>query len=101
MMTELTAHIDQIKLVCASNKVRSLFAFGSVINGKFKSNSDIDLVVDFAETDPIAYSDSYFNLKTQLEEIFNRHVDLLEQKALRNPYLIKEIDATKILIYGT
>lgn len=68
-----------------------------MINGKFKSNSDIDLVVDFSETDPIAYSDSYFNLKNTFEEIFNRHVDLLEQKALRNPYLKKRLTQQKFL----
>jgi predicted nucleotidyltransferase len=30
----------------------------------------------------------------------NRHVDLLEQKAIKNPFLKKEIDQTKVLIYG-
>ncbi len=100
-MTLLTAHIDEIKEICASNKVRTLFAFGSVTNDRFKADSDVDMVVDIAENDPLAYSDSYFNLKEQLETIFNRHVDLLEQKAIRNPFLKREIDQTKILIYGT
>ena len=99
-MTLLSAHMDQIKDICASNKVRTLFAFGSVTNDKFKAESDVDMVVDIAETDPFAYSDHYFNLKEQLESIFNRHVDLLEQKAIRNPFMKREIDQTKILIYG-
>jgi predicted nucleotidyltransferase len=99
-MTLLNTHIEQIKDICASNKVRTLFAFGSVTNDKFKADSDVDMVVDIAETDPLAYSDNYFNLKAQLESIFNRHVDLLEEKAIRNPYLKREIDQTKILIYG-
>jgi predicted nucleotidyltransferase len=99
-MTLLTNHIDQIKDICASNKVRTLFAFGSVTNDRFKADSDVDMVVDIEETDPLAYSDSYFNVKEQLEAIFKRHVDLLEQKAIRNPFLKQEIDQTKILIYG-
>jgi predicted nucleotidyltransferase len=99
-MNLLAAHIDQIKAICASNKVRSLFAFGSVTNDKFKVDSDVDMLVDIAETDPLAYSESYFNLKEQLEALFNRQVDLLEQKAIRNPFLKKEIDQTKILVYG-
>jgi predicted nucleotidyltransferase len=99
-MTLLSTHIDQIKDACASNNVRTLFAFGSVTNDRFKADSDVDLLVDIAETDPILYSDNYFNLKEQLERIFNRHVDLLEQKAIRNSFLKKEIDQTKILIYG-
>ncbi len=101
-MTFLSNHFEQIKNACASNKVKTLFAFGSVVtNDKFKADSDIDLVVDIAETDPLAYADNYFNLKEQLEQIFNRQVDLLEQKAIRNPFLKKEIEQTKILIYGS
>lgn len=100
-MTLLSLHIDQIKDACVSNKVRTLFAFGSVTSDRFKADSDVDLVVDIAESDPLAYSDNYFNLKKQLEDIFNRHVDLLEQKSIRNSFLMKEIDQTKILIYGT
>ncbi len=100
-MRLLTAHIEEIRKACVTNKVRTLFAFGSVTNDKFKSDSDVDLVVDIAETDPFAYSENYFNLKVQLEQIFNRHVDLLEQKAIRNSFLNKEIDQTKILIYET
>ncbi len=100
-MTILSAHIDQIKDICASNQVRTLFAFGSVTTDKFRPDSDIDLIIDIAESDPFVYTDNYFNVKEQLEKIFNRHIDLLEQRAIRNPFLKKEIDQTKILIYGT
>jgi predicted nucleotidyltransferase len=86
-MRLLTAHIEEIRNACVTNKVRTLFAFGSVTNDKFKSDSDVDLVVDIAETDSFAYSENYFNLKVQLEQIFNRHVDLLEQMAIRNSFI--------------
>lgn len=99
-MKEITAHLDQIKKICLTNKVRSLFAFGSITTDKFRPDSDIDLVVDINENDPISYSDSYFNLKFQLEQLLKRQIDLLEQKAIRNPYLKEQIDTTKILIYG-
>ena len=96
----LSANIEQIQEICATTGVRTLYAFGSVTNLKFKEDSDIDMVVDIAETDPIAYSDFYFTLKEHLESVLNRHVDLLEQKAIKNPFLKKEIDQTKVLIYG-
>ena len=38
--------------------------------------------------------------KFQLEDIFNRPVDLLEDKALKNPFLKRQIDNTKVLVYG-
>jgi predicted nucleotidyltransferase len=99
-MNEVTRHIDQIRKLCGSNKVKSLFAFGSVLTDSFKSDSDIDLVVDIDAKDPLTYSDSYFNLKFQLEQLFNRKIDLLEQSTIKNPYLRKQIDETKVLIYG-
>lgn len=98
-MNILDRHIDQINRLCELNKVNSLFAFGSVTTDKFRPDSDIDLVVDIDDNDPISYSDKYFNLKFQLEEILKRQIDLLEQKAIRNKFLKNEIDRTKVLIY--
>jgi len=99
-MNELTRHIDQIRMLCGSNKVKSLFAFGSVLTEDFKLESDIDLIVDIDEKNPLSYSDSYFNLKFQLEQLFQRKVDLVEQKALKNPYLKEKIERTMVRIYG-
>jgi len=99
-MDILKQHIDQIKRLCELNKVSSLFAFGSVTNDKFGPDSDIDLVVEIDDDDPISYSDKYFNLKFQLQEILKRQIDLLEQKAIRNRFLKSEIDRTKVQIYG-
>jgi predicted nucleotidyltransferase len=97
---ELAQHIDQIKRLCNSNGVRSLFAFGSVTTDNFRPESDIDMVVDIEDNDPISYSDRYFNLKFQLEQLLKRQIDLLEQKAIKNPYLKQQIEKTKILIYA-
>ena len=86
-MKELSAYHQQIGNLCVLYNVRTLFAFGSVTTAFFRPNSDIDLVVDIDSQDPLIYSDNYFNLKFQLESLLQRHVDLLEQKAIRNPYL--------------
>ena len=99
-MTVIDQNINQIVQLCKINKVRTLFAFGSVITDKFRPDSDIDLVVDIDDNDPISYSDKYFNLKFQLEEILKRQIDLLEQKAIRNKFLKSEIERTKVQIYG-
>ncbi len=100
-MKELSKHIDQIKRLCSLYKVKTLFAFGSVTTDKFRPDSDIDLVVEIEEKDPISYSESYFNFKFQLEQLLQRQIDLLEQKAIRNPYLKEQIEKTKVLIYGS
>ena len=99
-MKELKDHIEQIKLLCNAHQVKSLFAFGSVVSDNLKAESDIDLIVDIDSNDPLIYTDNYFALKFQLENILNRHIDLLEDKAIKNPFLKKQIDNTKVLIYG-
>ena len=100
-MNILDQNIEKIKKHCDNHKVASLFAFGSVLKESvFNKDSDIDLIVDFANVGLIEYADNYFDMKYQLEKIFNRSVDLLEEKAIRNPYLRQEIDKEKKLIYG-
>lgn len=99
-MKILNQHIDQIRRLCELNTVKTLFAFGSITTDKFNTESDIDLVVDIEDNDPISYSDKYFNLKFQLEDILKRQIDLLEQKAIRNRFLKSEIDRTKVKVYG-
>ena len=92
--------MDQIKILCNLYSVRALFVFGSITTDKYQKKSDIDLVVDIDSSDPITYSDNYFSLKFQLEQLLNRKIDLLEQKAINNPFLKKKIDQTKVLVYG-
>ena len=99
-MNELNRHINQINQLCNLHKVKSLFAFGSVTTNKFNVNSDIDLVVDIDSNDPLDYSDNYFALKFQLENILHHQIDLLEERAIKNPFLKKEINNTKVLVYA-
>ncbi|UZD22721.1 nucleotidyltransferase domain-containing protein [Algoriphagus halophytocola] len=99
-MNELTKHIDQIRELCEANKVASLFAFGSITTNKFNSDSDIDLIIDIDEKDPLNYSDYYFEVKDQLSKILKRPIDLLELKTLKNSFLKKEIEQSKVLVYG-
>jgi uncharacterized protein len=90
---------DRIRQLCRNHKVKSLYSFGSVNTTQFAKGSDIDLMVDFETNDPIEYADNYFELKFELERILNRSIDLLENKATKNPFLRENIDKSKILIY--
>lgn len=91
---------DEIQRLCKNHKVKSLYSFGSVNTTRFSDTSDVDLLVDFAITDPLEYTENYFDLKFELERIFNRSIDLLEKKAIKNQFLRENIDSSKILIYG-
>lgn len=94
--------IEQIKELCEENKVKSLYAFGSVTRDEFADElSDIDLVVDFEEKDPFRYTDLYFNLKSKLETLLKRQVDLLEERAIKNPVFRQELEDKKVKIYNS
>jgi hypothetical protein len=99
-MNLIEKNIKKIRDLCDKHKVYKLFVFGSVLTNKFSSSSDIDMVVDFQGVDLYYYADNYYNLKDSLEKVLKRRVDLLEDKAIRNPFLRQSIDSTKHLIYG-
>jgi predicted nucleotidyltransferase len=99
-MNVIESNIEKIKLLCLKHKVNKMFVFGSVLKDSFNNDSDIDLVVDFSKVELSDYADNYFDFKEQLELLFNRQVDLLEEKGIRNPFLRKQIDIEKQLIYG-
>ena len=86
--------------LCEKHKVKWLFDFGSVLTSRFTEKSDIDLVVDFDKAKIEDYFSNYFDLKYALEKLLNRDINLLEEQAIRNPVLRRNIDRTKSLIYG-
>ncbi|WP_019038865.1 nucleotidyltransferase family protein [Psychroflexus tropicus] len=92
-------NIDRIKKLCEKYKVRTFSAFGSVVRDDYSEDSDIDFVVDFEETDPFKYTDLYFQLKENLENLLQRQIDLVEERGIKNQFFRKELDSTKILIY--
>lgn len=99
-MTLIDQHKNAIEKLCATHKVKRLYAFGSVLTGNFKPNSDIDFIVDFEPLDMRHYADNYFNFKFALEDTLHRSVDLLEEKAIKNPYFKTAVEAQRQLIYG-
>jgi uncharacterized protein len=99
-MNLIERNIDKVRDLCAKHKVSKLFVFGSVNTKRFNNNSDIDFIVDFQNIDLYDYADNYFDLKFSLENLFKRNIDLLEDKAITNPYLRLSIDSSKKLVYG-
>jgi uncharacterized protein len=91
---------EEVKALCRQYKVKRLSAFGSLVRGGFRDDSDIDLIVDFEPLSLSEYGRNYFNLKFALEDHFHRTVDLLEEQEIKNPYFKKNIDAYRQIIYA-
>ena len=99
-MKLIESNSQKIIALCQKHKVGKLFVFGSILTDRFNEDSDVDMVVDFDKVTLEDYADNYFDFKFSLEDIFGREVDLLEDKAIRNPILRRNIDNSKVLIYG-
>jgi predicted nucleotidyltransferase len=61
--------------------VKRIGIFGSFARGEERSDSDLDVLVDFEEGKKTF--DNYMDLKFYLEELFGRKVDLVTVNALR------------------
>ena len=86
--------------ICQKHKVNELYLFGSMATGHSDEESDVDLLVKFGEINLFDYFDNYVGLKTKLEALFNKPVDLVEDQAIRNPIFRKVVDREKKLLYG-
>ncbi len=60
-------------------KVNSIGLFGSYARNDFHSKSDIDILVTFSEPT----FDHYMDLKFYLEDIFDRSVDVVMEKTVK------------------
>lgn len=99
-MTLLDKHITDIRQLCSDHSVKQLYAFGSVLTNEFDNESDVDFIVDFNLMDIALYADNYYDLKFSLQDILQRPIDLLEEKAIKNPYFKQNVNQQRQLIYG-
>jgi len=97
---EILKRLLDFNTLCQIHKVKYLYAFGSSVTDRFNyDTSDIDLLVEIDDNDPIERGEKLISLWDNFEGFFHRKVDLLTDSSIRNPYLRKNIDSTKILIY--
>lgn len=80
-------------------KVKQLYLFGSVLREDFTDQSDIDIMVVFETGTEYSYFDLY-DFKDNLQQLFNRKIDLIEKDSLINPFRRSEILSTARLIYA-
>lgn len=88
--------------LCEKNHVESLYLFGSITDAaKFNSSSDIDILVSFDMTKISLeeYTEAYFNLTFELEDLLGRKIDIVTERSVVNPYFKAELDKTKVLLF--
>ena len=60
----------------------------------------MDFLVDFSDVHPLGAFDRYFGLKEALEQLFRRSVNLVEKRAIKNPYFCQAIEGNGVVVYG-
>lgn len=92
--------MDQGKIAafCQKWKVTEFSIFGSALRDDFGPESDVDVLVSFAE-DAHRSLDDWVDMIEELKIIFGREVDLVSRRGLRNPFRRHEILAAREVVY--
>ena len=89
----------KVKEFCQRWKIAELSLFGSALREDFTPDSDVDVLVSFEPDIPWSLYD-WMDMIEELQEIFQRKVDLVEKSGLRNPFRRNEILARRRVLYG-
>ena len=98
-MFEIEKFRDRVQLICRELRLQRLELVGSAARSDFSEQSDIDVLVSFSGDDRLF--DRYFELKERLEKGFERPVDVIEERAVKNPFFKKTIERDRVTLYGT
>ena len=91
--------IDAIRGFCRKWKIAEFSLFGSVLRPDFGPESDVDVLITFADDAQWSLYD-WIAMIDELKSIFGREVDLVERSGLRNPFRRREILATRKVVYA-
>ncbi len=72
---------DKIAAFCQKHRIRKLSLFGSALREDFRADSDVDVLVSFAEDTRYSLLD-LVAMEEELRNILGREVDLVEREAI-------------------
>ena len=91
---------EEIREICRTHGVKRLDLFGSATRDDFDpTGSDLDFLVTFHKDGHESRSGDYFDLQRDLEQLFERSVDLVMDSAISNPYIRKSVDEDRMPLY--
>ena len=90
--------LSEIKIIVERYNIKELSIFGSSIRDDFNSDSDIDLLIEFHNSQNISLFD-IIDIQEYFENITKRSVDIVEPAGLTNPYRKESILNSKEVLY--
>lgn len=93
---------DALAALCRKYAVRRLKLFGSATGESFDpGRSDLDFLVEFDEPPPgMRLGAQFFGLMEELQVVFQRPIDLLEESAIENSRLRRSANAGAVTLYA-
>jgi uncharacterized protein len=100
MHTSIENHRASIAKICFKYGIARLEVFGSAARAvDFSDSSDADFLVEFLPTvEPGLHE--FFGAKAELEKLLGRSVDLVQNSAVRNPFVLASINRNRELVYA-
>ena len=101
MHPSIDQYKDDISMICKRYRVSKLDVFGSAARkDDFNPiSSDADFLIEFAPEVQVGLGE-IIGIKTELEKLLGRHVDLLEPEAIVNPYVLASIKRNRETVYA-
>jgi hypothetical protein len=94
-------HLQEIADLCRRYRVRRLAAFGSIVRADFDpSRSDADFLVEFEPVPVADRVENYLALREALGALLGRTVDLIEDGAIQNPYILQNVSGQQQILYA-
>lgn len=90
---------EKVEEFCRKWKIKELAIFGSAIGEDFRPDSDVDVLVVYQDNAAWSFSD-LMTAEEELKQIFGREVDLVEKRAIRNPFRRHHILSHREVIYA-
>ena len=103
ILEEVKSRQEELVALCQEYEVEQLELFGSAITGEFReTDSDLDFLVVLRQPTRRDVVQQYFELKAQLEKLFDRSIDLVERSQVKNPFVIDSIrKQSRLRIYAS
>jgi len=99
MSPRIPLDMQKIETFCQKWKIGEFSLFGSVLRADFGPKSDVDVLVNFEDGAPWSLW-GLLKMRDELRALFGRDVDLVEKKALKNPFRRKGILSSSEVFYA-
>jgi uncharacterized protein len=101
MIALIEHHQTELEALCRKHHVKRLDVFGSAVEGEFDpAHSDLDFLVEYLPLGDGQHARAYFGLLHDLEDLFQRKIDLVMDRAIRNRHFRNGVERSRKPIYA-